>query len=193
MLINLSDIITWISKRSFLGGNALVLVALVPLISGGLLCLGLAIITKKEEQYTLAAHERMKKEHPSDYSGEKELRDISALIEATNRSLHRIKNSSQEILSMTKTIAQARQNLGIKQPSPPTPLPLKTLLCTDKFLEMPVSPEALTMAIEKINQTEEQQVYETNNDTYKNPISEREVLFTLLNRLKIEQDFHIFR
>jgi hypothetical protein len=184
---------TWISKQSFFGGNPLVLVALVPLISGGLLCLGLTIITKKEEQYTLAAHERMKKEHPPGCSGETELQNISALIEATNRSLHRIKDSSQEILAMSKTISQARQNLDIKKPSPPTPLPLKALLCTDKFLEMPVSPEALTMAIEKINQTEEQKVRETNNDTYKSPIPEREVLFTLLNRLKIEQDFHIFR
>jgi hypothetical protein len=188
ILINLSGIITWISKQSFFGGDALVLVALIPLFSGALLCLALGIITKKEEQYTLAAHEQMKKENPG-YSGETELQNISALIDAISLSLDHIKDSSEEIRSMSKTIARTSQNMGIKKTLPPN----KTLLCTDKFLEMPVSPEALTMAIEKIYQTEEQKACKLSKDKFKNPISEKEVLCMLLSHLKIEQDFHIFR
>ncbi|MDR0688714.1 MAG: hypothetical protein LBG08_00395 [Spirochaetaceae bacterium] len=191
VLINLQDIITWASRQSFLGKNALALVALIPLLSGGLLCLGVGIITKREEQQALAAHERMKKENPPGYSGKNELRDISALIDGINLSLNHIKSSSEEILSLSKTITRTCQSMGIKKTAPPPPV--KALLCTDKFLEMPVSPEALTMAIEKINHTEERYTLQFNKDKFENPISEKEVLLMLLNRLKTEQNFHISR
>ena len=195
VLINLSGIIAWASKQSFFGGNALALVALIPLLSGGLLCLGLGIITRREEKQALAAHERMKKEHPPGDFGENDLRDISALIDAVNLSLDQIKGSSEEILSLSKTISRACQNMGIKKTPPPLPAPppVKALLATDKFLEMPVSPEALTMAIEKISHTEERYTLQLNKDKFEDPIPEKEVLVMLLNRLKIEQDFHISR
>jgi hypothetical protein len=191
LLLNLPGIITWVSRSSFFGGNALVLVALIPLLSGVLLCVGLGIITKREEKYTLEDHEQMKKENPAGDFGENDLENISTLIDAIGLSLDHIKSRSEEILSLSKTITRASQNMDIKKPLPPA-FPL----CTDKFLEMPVTPEALTMAMAKIyqtEQTEEQKTFKPNKCSFKKPISEKEVLHMLLARLRIERDFHISR
>jgi hypothetical protein len=135
LLLNLPGIITWVSGSSFFGGNALVLVALIPLLSGVLLCVGLGIITKKEEQYTLAVHEQMKKEIPSGDFGEHDLENISALIDAIGLSLDHIKSRSEEILSLSKTIVLAGQNMGIKKTLPPA-LPL----CAELYLNFSGSP-----------------------------------------------------
>jgi hypothetical protein len=183
----------WVSEKPpVFGENSLVLVILIPALAGLLLCLGIGIITKKEEQYALAAHERMKKENPPAYSWEKDLRNVSVLIEAINCSLEHIKGASEEIVSLSQTIALINQDQDLKI-APPMILPDKPLLCMDKFLEMPVSPEVLKIAIEKISQTEEQGADNAHTDKFKNPIPEKEVLSMLLSRLKIEQDFRISR
>jgi hypothetical protein len=106
VLIKLSDIINWVSTRSFFGGNVLILTALIPLVSVVLLCLGLGIITRREERRDLAARERMKQEHPPGRFGENELRDITVLIEALNGSLERIKRGSDELRSLSETITR---------------------------------------------------------------------------------------
>jgi hypothetical protein len=193
VLINLSGIMTWASNQSFFGGNALALAALIPLLSGVLLCLGLGVITKREEQRDLAAHERMQKERPPGGFGENDLRDISVLIDAISLSLDHIKSSSEEIRSLSKTITRTCQNMGIKKAAPPALPPVQALLGTDKFLEMPVNPETLTMAIEKINHTGDRPDFQFGKDKFENPISEKEVLFMLIKRLRIEQNFHISR
>jgi hypothetical protein len=193
ILISLSDIIAWASAQSFGGMNILVLAALIPLLSVVLLCLGLGIITRREEQRALAAHERMKRAHPPGCFGENDLRDIDALIDALTLSLDKIKSSSQEIRSLSKTITRTCQNMGIKKTALPALPPVKHLLGMDKFLEMPGSPEALTMTIEKLNHAGDRDDLQCNKDKFENPIPEKEVLFTLLNRLRIEREFRISR
>ncbi|MDR2068368.1 MAG: hypothetical protein LBP71_00680 [Spirochaetaceae bacterium] len=119
ILINLSGMITWVSRKaSFFGGNALLLVVLIPIVCGLLLFLGVIIITKKEEKITLAAHERMKKSPPG-FSWEKELRNISTLIDAVGGSLDHIQNASKDILSMSEKINQQFRPQGERTVSPP--------------------------------------------------------------------------
>jgi hypothetical protein len=181
----------WVSEKPpWFEENPLGLVILIPVFAGLLLCLGIGIITKKEERDTLAAHERQKKEHPPACSWEKDLRNISTLIDAANDSLDNIKSTSQTIVSLSQTIALINQDRDIKI-SPPMIPPDKPLLCMDTFLEMPVSVEVLKIAVEKISQTAEYEVFNTQTDKFKNPIPEKEVLSMLLTRLKNEQDFHI--
>jgi hypothetical protein len=193
VLINLSAIMAWVSEKPpGFGENVLALVILIPAFTGLLLCLAVRIIVKKEEQYAVAAHERIKKENPPGYSWEKELRNISGMIDTINCSLEQIKGTSEEIVSLSHTIALINQDQDLKI-APPMVLPYKPLLCMDKFLEMPVSPEVLKIAIEKISQTTEYEVRNAPADKFQKPIPEKEVLSMLLNRLKTEQDFHISR
>ncbi|MDR2631601.1 MAG: hypothetical protein LBC60_11830 [Spirochaetaceae bacterium] len=178
ILLNLPTIITWFTNKPFIfGGNTLVLVVLIPVLSGFLVCLGMAIISREEEKYTLAAHELLKRKSPG-VSGEKELREISALIEAINGSLERLKDSTKEIIALSKKITPSRQDPAVKV-SP-----------ASIVLEMPVTTESLKIMTEKINQTIEYRLFTANADKFKTPILEKDVLYMLINRLKNEQDFN---
>ncbi|MFP3091082.1 hypothetical protein LQZ21_12230 [Treponema sp. TIM-1] len=184
ILLNLPGIVTWVSKTSaFFGGNTLMLVALIPVVCGLLLFGGMVIITKKEEKLILADHERMKKS--CEFSGEKELQDISTLIDAVKGSLDHIQRSSQEILSLSKKITQIsrqftppvagdaaaipNENSDLKK----LPPPLFPLICpeyTDTLPEIPRTPE----------------------DRLFKADPGKEVWYMLFKQLKIEQEFNIF-
>jgi hypothetical protein len=72
--------------------------------------LGIVIITKKEEKITLAAHERMKKSSQG-FSGEKELEDISVLIETMKGSLEHIQRASRDIVVLSKKMKNLSASL----------------------------------------------------------------------------------
>lgn len=189
ILISLPGMITWISKKAaFFGGNTLLLVALIPVLCGIFLFLGMVIITKKEEKIVLTDHELLKKNSP-EFSEGKELRDISALIDAINRSLERIQNSTKDICALSKKITLINQQFSHRGPEyvsrigdqnsavKKLPLPPVPPVCTD--MEMPTTTESLKIAVEKIHQTVEYKIFKT-------PVPEKKTLYMLFEQLKME-------